>query len=152
MNESFSFGNYDGVCNVIAMVSCPLLGPDGIGKAPQCYARNIDINNTIIFEPATCLIHMAAIIMTAIMLWHVHSKYTAVGRKEMLVFLYTYGVSEFLVMFLDSAVIPTHIKAYLWFTAIYIGLKTALFWALMLIGFVGFQFAEDGTFFSLLIL
>ena len=118
MNESFSFGNYDGVCNVIAMVSCPLLGPDGIGKAPQCYARNIDINNTIIFEPATCLIHMAAIIMTAIMLWHVHSKYTAVGRKEMLVFLYTYGVSEFLVMFLDSDVIPTHIKSYLWFTAI----------------------------------
>ncbi len=90
--------------------------------------------------------------MTAIMLWHVHSKYTAVGRKEMLVFLYTYGVSEFLVMFLDSAVIPTHIKAYLWFTAIYIGLKTALFWALMLIGFVGFQFAEDGTLVSLLML
>lgn len=152
MNESFSFGNYDGVCNVIAMVSCPLLGPDGKGKAPQCYARNIDINNTIIFEPATCLIHMAAIIMTAIMLWHVHSKYTAVGRKEMLVFLYVYGVSEFLVMFLDSAVIPTHIGAYLWFTAIYIGLKTALFWALMLIGFVGFQFAEDGTLVSLLML
>ena len=55
-------------------------------------------------------------------------------------------------MFLDSSFIPTHIKAYLWFTAIYIGLKTALFWALMLIGFVGFQFAEDGTLVSLLML
>ena len=27
----------------------------------------------------------------------------------------------------------------------YVGLKTGLFWCLMLLGFVGFQFAEDGT-------
>lgn len=31
----------------------------------------------------------------------------------------------------------------------YVGLKTAIFWALMLNGFVGFQFAEDGTALSL---
>lgn len=36
-----------------------------------------------------------------------------------------------------------------WFTAIYIGLKTCIFWCLMLNGFVGFQFAEDGTALSL---
>ena len=86
----FSFGNYDGTCQGLAMVSCPLLGPNGTGLYPECYSRNIDINNNIIFQPATCLIHMAAIIMTFIMLWHVHSKYTAVGRKEILFFLYTY--------------------------------------------------------------
>lgn len=56
---------------------------------------------------------MAAIIMTFIMLWHVNSKYTAVGRKEILFFLILYGISEFLVMFLDSAVIPTYMGAYL---------------------------------------
>ena len=132
------------------MVSCPLLGPNGTGLYPECYSRNIDINNNIIFQPATCLIHMAAIIMTFIMLWHVHSKYTAVGRKEILFFLYTYCVSEFLVMFLDSAVIPTHTGAYLWVTSIYIGLKSGLFWILMLNGFIGFQFFEDGTLWSLL--
>lgn len=32
-----------------------------------------------------------------------------------------------------------------WFTAIYIGLGTAIFWCLLINGFVGFQFAEDGT-------
>lgn len=120
-----------------------------MGLAPDCYSRNIDINNTIIFQPATCLIHMAAIIMTAIMLWHVHSKYTAVGRKELLFFLYIYALSEFLVMFLDSAVIPSYTNAYLWFTVIYVGLKCAIFWCLMLNGFVGFQFAEDGSALSL---
>ncbi|WFC94063.1 Chitin synthase, class 7 [Malassezia brasiliensis] len=83
--------------------------------------------------------------MTAIMVYHVHCKYTAVGRKEIVFFFYLYGVSELLVLFLDSAVIPTHTGAYRWFTAIYIGLKTCIFWCLMLNGFVGFQFAEDGT-------
>lgn len=32
-----------------------------------------------------------------------------------------------------------------WFTAIYIGIGTAIFWCLLINGFVGFQFAEDGT-------
>ena len=55
---------------------------------------------------------MAAIFMTAIMVYHVHCKYTAVGRKEIVFFFYLYGVSELLVLFLDSAVIPTHAGAY----------------------------------------
>lgn len=117
----FSFGNYNGTCNSMALVSCPLLGSE-LGIVPECYSRNIDINNTIIFQPgtltktnrvATCIIHIAAIIMTAIMVWHVHSKYTAVGRKEIVFFFYLYGFSELLVLFLDSAVIPTHTGAYL---------------------------------------
>lgn len=32
-----------------------------------------------------------------------------------------------------------------YFTAIYVGLCTAIFWCLLINGFVGFQFAEDGT-------
>ncbi|PKI82985.1 Chs7p [Malassezia vespertilionis] len=79
------------------------------------------------------------------MVYHVHCKYTAVGRKEIVLFFYLYGLSELIVLFLDSAVIPTHTGAYLWFTAIYVGLKSCIFWCLMLNGFVGFQFAEDGT-------
>ncbi|WFC98100.1 Chitin synthase, class 7 [Malassezia yamatoensis] len=82
----------------MALVSCPLLGSP-LGLVPECYSRNIDINNTIIFQPA-------ALFMTAIM--------------------------------------PSG-----WITAIYIGLKTCIPWCLMLNGFVGFQFAEDGTALSL---
>jgi hypothetical protein len=32
-----------------------------------------------------------------------------------------------------------------WFAAIHMGLISATFWCLLLNGFVGFQFAEDGT-------
>jgi hypothetical protein len=45
--------------------------------------------------------------MTTIMLFHVRSKYTAVGRKEIVLFFYMYMFVELLAIFLDSAIIPT---------------------------------------------
>lgn len=127
------------------MVVCPLLGSSGLGLEPVCYSRNVEINKTIIFQPATCFIHIAALIMTAIMVYHIRSKYTAVGRKEIVLFFYLYALSEVLVIFLDSAIIPTYSAAYLYLTSVYVGFKTAIFWCLLINGFVGFQFAEDGT-------
>lgn len=50
--------------------------------------------------------------MTAIMLFHVRSKYTAVGRKEIVLFFYIYMFVELLAIFLDSAIIPTSNKVY----------------------------------------
>jgi hypothetical protein len=32
-----------------------------------------------------------------------------------------------------------------WFTAVYAGFIGALYWCIVINGFVGFQFAEDGT-------
>ena len=141
----FSFGSYDSICAEVAMVVCPLLGSSGLGLEPVCYSRNVEINKTIIFEPATCFIDIAALIMTAIMVYHIRSKYTAVGRKEIVLFFYLYAISEILVIFLNSAIIPTYSAAYLYLTGVYVGLKTAIFWCLLINGFVGFQFAEDGT-------
>lgn len=51
--------------------------------------------------------HIAALGMTAIMLFHVRSKYTAVGRKEIVLFFYLYMIVSLLAIFLDSAIIPT---------------------------------------------
>ena len=45
--------------------------------------------------------------MTIIMLFHVRSKYTAVGRKEIVLFFYIYMFVELLAIFLDSTIIPT---------------------------------------------
>lgn len=67
------------------------------------------------------------------------------GRKEIVLFFYLYFVAEILAIFLDSAIIPTYSGAYPIFAAIYVGLSTAIYWCLLLNGFVGFQFAEDGT-------
>lgn len=140
----FTFGKYDEICSEVALIVCPMLGTN-LGLEPVCYSRNVEINSTIIFQPATCFIHIAALIMTVIMVYHVRSKYTAVGRKEIVQFFYLYALSEILAIFLDSAIIPTYSGAYPFFAAIYVGLGTAIFWSLLINGFVGFQFAEDGT-------
>ncbi len=124
------------------MPLCPLL--DSPVEA-NCYSRNIEVGGMLIFEPATLVIHLIALIMTAIMIFHIKSKYTAVGRKEIVLFFYMYAVSVILEFFLISGIILTSLVAYKWFVTIYIGWNMATLWCLLLNGFVGFQWAEDGT-------
>ncbi|KAI7862111.1 chitin synthase III catalytic subunit [Spinellus fusiger] len=139
--EAFSF---NGICHTVALSLCPLIGQfDGI--EPVCYSRNVDLAGNLIFQPATLIIDVVAIIMAAIMIYHIRSKYTAVGRKEIVMFFYLYMLTVFLEMFLITGIIPTSSPVYPWFTAVHIGLISATFWCLLLNGFVGFQFAEDGT-------
>jgi len=83
--------------------------------------------------------------MTIIMILHIRSKYTAVGRKEIIMLFYMYLVIAFLAMFLDSGIIPTANVSYPWFAAIYTGLVASAYCCLLVNAFVGFQFAEDGT-------
>jgi hypothetical protein len=47
----FSFLSYDGICDGVALVVCPLLGDSGLGIEPKCYSRNVEINSTLIFQP-----------------------------------------------------------------------------------------------------
>lgn len=127
------------------------------GIEPTCYARNVQLGRQIIFQPgalfavhhadltATCFVHIAALGMTLIMLFHVRSKYTAVGRKEIVLFFYIYMFVELLAIFLDSTVIPTANVVYPWFAAVYAGAVGALYWCILVNGFVGFQLYEDGT-------
>ncbi|KAF8608387.1 hypothetical protein BDV93DRAFT_466717 [Ceratobasidium sp. AG-I] len=140
----FQFGSFDDICATASLVICPLVGAEQ-GIEPTCYSRNVEINNTLIFQPATCFVHFVALVMTAIMIYHIRSKYTAVGRKEIVHFFYMFMIIELLAFFLDSAIIPTSSTVYPWFAAIYTGLITATYACLLINGFVGFQFAEDGT-------
>lgn len=116
------------------------------GDIPARFVRQkLTICPALLNPSATCFIHIAALIMSAIMVYHIRSKYTAVGRKEIVLFFYLYALSEVLAIFLDSAIIPTYSQAYLWITAIYVGIGTSIFWSLLVNGFVGFQLWEDGT-------
>ncbi|GAB5586405.1 Chitin synthase [Umbelopsis nana] len=145
---SFQAFKFDGICQTVALSLCPLIGKyDGI--EPVCYSRNVDLAGTLIFQPATLIIDVVAIVMAAIMIYHIKSKYTAVGRKEIVMFFYLYMMTTFLEMLLVTGIIPTASSVYPWFTAVHIGLMSATFWCLLLNGFVGFQFAEDGTPWSL---
>lgn len=53
------------------------------------------------------IIDIVAIIMAAIMIYHIRSKYTAVGRKEIVMFFYLYMITVFLEMLLVTGIIPT---------------------------------------------
>ncbi|KAI9509868.1 chitin synthase III catalytic subunit [Russula earlei] len=138
------FGSFNVICQTAALVICPLLGSDQ-GIEPSCYSRNVDIAGTLIFQPSTCFVHIVAILMTGIMIYHIRSKYTAVGRKEIVMFFYLYAIIELLAFLLDSNIVPTANTSYPWFAATYTGLVAAAYCCLLINGFVGFQFAEDGT-------
>ncbi|KAF8649570.1 hypothetical protein AX16_005732 [Volvariella volvacea WC 439] len=141
---AIEFGSFNGICETAALVVCPLVGTDQ-GIEPTCYSRNVDVGGTLIFQPSTCFVHIVAIIMTVIMILHIRSKYTAIGRKEIVMFFWMYALIELLAMFLDSGVIPTANVSYPWFAAVYTGLVAATYCCLLINGFIGFQFAEDGT-------
>ncbi|KAI7907129.1 chitin synthase III catalytic subunit [Cokeromyces recurvatus] len=141
---SFDALNFYGICRTVAISLCPLIGEqDGI--EPVCYSRNVELAGNIIFQPSTLIMDVVAIIMTMIMIYHIRSKYTAVGRQEIVMFFYMYMLTALLDMLLVTGIIPISSSAYPWFTAIYIGLTCSTYWCLLLNGFVGFQFAEDGT-------
>ncbi|KAF9163617.1 Chitin synthase, class 7 [Mortierella sp. AD011] len=140
----FKFGSFNNTCSKVSLTLCPLVGStDGI--EPLCYSRNVKLADTLIFQPSTLIIHIIALVMTAIMIYHIRSKYTAVGRKEIAMFFYLYMLVTVMDLLLISGIIPTASNLYPYFTGVHIGLISATFWCLLLNGFVGFQFAEDGT-------
>jgi hypothetical protein len=138
------FGSFDFICQQAPLPLCALVGSSN-GIEPICYARNVELANTLIFQAATDFIHIAALIMTTIMIFHVRSKYTAVGRKEIITFFYLYMALTVISLILDSGVVPLASVVFPYFVAVQCGLTTATCWCLLVNGFVGFQFAEDGT-------
>ncbi|KAK7462717.1 Chitin synthase, class 7 [Stygiomarasmius scandens] len=140
----FQFGSFDSVCQTAALVICPFVGTDQ-GIEPVCYGRNIDVGGSVVFQPSTVFIHVVAIVMTAIMIYSIQVKYTAIGRKEMVMFFWLYAIIQFLAIFLDGGIIPFDNASYPWFAAIYTGLLAAAYGCILINSFVGFQFVEDGT-------
>lgn len=144
-----AFGDFTPICTKTALPLCPLVGSNAIthstGIQPQCYARTIQLANTIIFEGAASFVHIVALIMTTIMLLHVRSKFTAVGRKEIQTFFYIYMLLTVFSLILDAGVVSPGSSALPYFVAAQIGLAGAACASLLINGFVGFQMYEDGT-------
>ncbi|KAL2075679.1 hypothetical protein VTL71DRAFT_622 [Oculimacula yallundae] len=145
-----AFGEFDLLCQQAAIPLCAVVGKithiaGSHGIEADCYARNIELANTIIFQGATSFMHIVALIMTVIMILHVRSKFTAVGRKEITFFFYIYMMLTFASLILDSGVVPPGNDTYPYFAAVQNGLTSALCVCLLINGFVGFQLYEDGT-------
>ncbi|KAL8839894.1 MAG: hypothetical protein Q9170_001574 [Blastenia crenularia] len=144
------FGDFSSICQKNAFPLCSLVGSgNGInrhsGIQANCYARSVELANTIIFEAATDFMHILALGMAAIMVLHVRSKFTAVGRKEIITFFYIYMLLTMTSLVLDSGVISPGSGAYPYFAAAQNGFTSALCTCLLVNGFVGFQLYEDGT-------
>ena len=87
------------------------------------------------------------------MIFHVRSKFTAVGRKEILTFFYLYVLLTVVSLVLDAGVLgSSNVGAFLYFVAVQNGLASALCTSLLVNGFVGFQLYEDGTMLSVWLL
>ena len=144
------FGDFTAICENAPLPLCASVGPvlsasGRVGIEPDCYARNIELANTIIFEGAASVLHIVALGMTIIMILHVRSKFTAVGRKEILTFFYLYMLLTFISLLVDAGVVPPGSDPYPYFVSVQNGLSSAVVTCLLINGFVGFQLYEDGT-------
>ncbi|KAF2718924.1 hypothetical protein K431DRAFT_252411 [Polychaeton citri CBS 116435] len=144
------FGDFETICEQTPLPLCSLIGPKNsiTGQhmtQTKCYSRAIELANTIIFQGAAGFAHIIALIMTVIMVLHVRSKFTAVGRKEITTFFYSYGLLTIASLLVDCGVVPPGSEAYPYFVAAQLGLAASTCICLMINGFIGFQVYEDGT-------
>lgn len=148
-----TFGQFDVICNKAFVPLCSLVGPYGVvdtdirlvGITPQCFARTIDLANTIIFQVGNAFVNIAALGVLGIIIINIRSKYTAIGRRETLDFFILFTILICLSLVVDSGVVPPGSAPYSWFVAVQSGFASACCWAVMLNGFLGFQLYEDGT-------
>lgn len=148
------FGHFDFICTKAALPLCPLVGPyteaDSVGTASvgifaECFSRNIDLANTIIFQIGNAFINIGALAVIVIIILNVKTKYTAIGRREILDFFFLYLIVTALSLVIDSGVVPPGSGPYPYFVAVHCGFSSAVCWCLMINGLLGFQLWEDGT-------
>lgn len=83
--DKMGFGDFTTICKQVSIPLCALVGHQDIsggrGIQAQCYSRSLMLANTLIFEAANDFMHILALVMTVVMIIHVRSKFTAVGRS-----------------------------------------------------------------------
>ncbi|CCC69630.1 hypothetical protein NCAS_0D00490 [Naumovozyma castellii] len=120
-----------------------------VGILPRCYARSIDLANTVIFDVGNAFINIGALGVLLIILYNVRQKYTAIGRSEYLYFFQLSLILIILTLIVDCGVSPPGSPSYPYFVAIQIGFAGACCWTLLVNGFLVFNLWEDGTFKSM---
>ncbi|CDR45121.1 CYFA0S16e02388g1_1 [Cyberlindnera fabianii] len=147
------FGDFYTLCNQTALPLCQVVTPSAgaihenmkNGILPKCYARSIELANTIIFQIGNAFVNIGALIVLSIIIYNIRSKYTAIGRLEMLFFYHINVALVIITLVVDCGVSPPGSSSYPYFVAAQLGLASASCWSLMVSGFLGFRFWEDGT-------
>lgn len=146
-----AYGDFELLCHRANIPLCPLVGPyDGTvtafgqGVLPRCYARSIDLANTLVFNVGNVFLQFGTFVVLAIIVYNSYQKYTAVGRREMLDVFYLYTFLTLWSLIIDSGVVAADAGAYPWFVAVQMGLAGAVCIQLLCTSLIGFQFWEDG--------
>lgn len=153
------FGSFESICAKTALPLCAVIGNTdrstvefATGIIPSCYSRPVELANTMIFQIGNAFIHIGALIMGLIMIINVRAKYTAIGRSEMLSFFYLYIGLVISSLVVDCGVLPPAAASYPYFVALQIALVSALCVCLLYNGILCFQFWEDGSRKSMLVM
>ena len=146
-----AFGTFDSICSKTPFPLCSVLGsadPNSSftrGILPECYGRSVELANTMIFEIGNAFVHFGGIIILLIIIFNVRSKYTAIGRSEMLTFFYLFIGLLVSTLVVDCGVSPPSSSSYAYFVALQLGIASALCICLLYNGILCFQFWEDGS-------
>lgn len=143
------FGDFNSICSKTALPLCSVVKSNKDtnfpGILPQCYARSVELANTLIFQVGTSFVHFGGLVVILIIIFNVRSKYTAIGRLELLFFNYLFTALTIASLVVDCGVSPPGSTTYGYFVAAQIGLAASCCWSLAYNGLLGFQLWEDGT-------
>jgi len=148
-----AFGDFNYICNETSLPLCQVVSftdPTHYeylsnGIIPKCYARSIELANTVIFQIGNAFVNIGALVVFLIIIYHIRSKYTAIGRLEMLFYYNLLLALDICSLVVDCGVSPPGSKSYPYLVAIQLSLSSASCWCLMICGFLGFRIWEDGT-------
>mgnify|MGYP004705224063 FL=1 len=160
------FGDFASICEKSPLPICSLIRPlqtsssssssSNIsnypfnGILPTCYARSINIANTLIFEVGTAFINIGNLIVLLMIIYNVRSRYTSVARKEMLFFFWISISQTIATLIIDTGVSPPGSSSYAYFVSFQIANLAVSCWSLLFAGFSSFNFWDDGSFKAML--
>lgn len=146
-----AFGNFESICAKAPFPICSVVGlvdKDSYfstGILPECYGRSVELANTMIFQIGNAFVHFGSLIIALIIIFNVRSKYTAIGRSEMLTFFYLFIGLVVSTLVVDCGVAPPSSATYAYFVSLQLGLASSMCVCLLYNGILCFQFWEDGS-------
>ncbi|KAH3685677.1 hypothetical protein WICPIJ_003361 [Wickerhamomyces pijperi] len=151
------FGKFNDLCEKTSLPICQVLinGESDViktGILPTCYARPIELANTVIFQVGNAFVNIGALIILMIIIYNIRAKYTAIGRLEMLTYYHTLVGMIICSLVVDCGVTPPGSASYSYFVALQLAFASASCASLVFCGLLGFRLWEDGTKVSLWIL
>lgn len=148
-----TFGDFEAICKRAPLPLCTLINPLNkdlsevvfTGVLPKCYARSVNLANTLIFEIGTAFINIANLVILLLIIYFVRQRYTSVARKEMLFFFWCLILHTISLLIVDTGVSPPGSTTYGYFVSLELAVSAAACWSLLYAGVSSLNFWDDGS-------